>query len=92
MNDSYHGAFARIKNTLDSVQWSKVMKLFKWMTYSKRPLKWHELQAVMAMTEGCHGFDFENKQLLAYVTDLCESLVHVVAGDRIEFAHSSVKK
>ncbi|KAK5636188.1 hypothetical protein RRF57_011900 [Xylaria bambusicola] len=64
------------------------------MPCAKRPLNWHEIQAVLSMvineSEASFAMDYRNKKLRDDIREICGSLVQKL-GNRIMFCHSTAK-
>jgi len=66
--------------------------LMGWLVCAKRPLKWHEMQAILSYDPANQKVDFDNKMLRQKVTTYLGSLVHVVDGDHIRIIHSTARR
>jgi hypothetical protein len=85
----YERILSRIKRSATPEEWEVAHKLLGWMVCAKRPLKWHEMQAIISINPVDQDFDFDQR-LGVHIRDLCGSLVRVL-GDRIELVHSTAR-
>ncbi|KFA81095.1 hypothetical protein S40288_00970 [Stachybotrys chartarum IBT 40288] len=88
-------AYATIINRLreNDYAWTTAKKIFSWLVCAKRPLKWHELQAIMSMDVDMHG-DVKlhpNERSSSDVREVCGSVIHVMDGTNIELVHHTAK-
>lgn len=67
------------------------MMLLGWVVTAKRPLTWPEIQGAVSIDLEQETVDFEERQLVIDIKDLCGSLVERLAGNRIELVHTSAK-
>jgi hypothetical protein len=65
-------------------------KLLGWMVCARRPLKWHEIQAIVSIDVYRNIID-SDLRLNVHIHDLCGSLIRVFPGDRIELVHSTAR-
>ncbi|KAF8863169.1 hypothetical protein BDZ45DRAFT_738501 [Acephala macrosclerotiorum] len=66
--------------------------LLGWVVTAKRPLTWPEIQGGRGSIDlEQQTVDFEERQLVVDIGELCGSLVERLAGDRIELVHTSAK-
>jgi hypothetical protein len=68
--------------------------IFGWLTCAKRPLHWHEIEAVLSMViqidDASVTMDYHNKRLRHDIREICGSLVQKL-GNRIVFAHDTAR-
>jgi hypothetical protein len=67
-------------------------KLLGWITFAKRPLKWHEIQGATSIDVEQNLVNFEGRQLPDHVRDICGSLVEILPGDRVQLVHSIARQ
>ncbi|KAK1968728.1 hypothetical protein LY78DRAFT_604089 [Colletotrichum sublineola] len=78
---------------LSSNHWAKAKLLLGFLVCAHRPLKWHEIQAILAFDRGRDTVDFDlNMIRTEKVADFLGSLVQVLPGDNIRLIHSTAKK
>jgi hypothetical protein len=104
MGDKYLTAPRRYEKLLGTVKtqllalaegeahWQMAKLLMGWLVCAKRPLKWHEMQAILSYDPANQKVDFDNKMLRQKVTTYLGSLVHVVDGDHIRIIHSTARR
>ncbi|KAJ4313266.1 hypothetical protein N0V84_009494 [Fusarium piperis] len=63
-----------------------------WLVCAKRPLKWHEMQAILSFEAQEATVDFDNLMLRDNVRRYLGSLVHVLDGDHIRLIHTTARK
>jgi hypothetical protein len=61
------------------------------MAYTKRPLKWPEIQAVLSIDTEEYTFDFEIVRLRRSTEEYFGPLIQVLDGDRIELVYITAK-
>lgn len=67
-------------------------QLLGWLICAHRPLKLHEMDAILSFDPDREVVDFDLNKLRTDVTDLLGSLVQVLPGDNIRLIHSTAKK
>ncbi|RGP70131.1 early growth response 1-b [Fusarium sporotrichioides] len=72
-------------------QWQRSKSLLGWLVCAKRPLRWHEMQAILCFDERELKVDFENKMMRKDVEKYLGSIIHVLDGDNIRLIHSSAR-
>ncbi|KAJ4180923.1 hypothetical protein NW755_011458 [Fusarium falciforme] len=72
--------------------WDKSKLLLGWLVCAKRPLKWHEMQAILSFDAQEARVDFDNRMLTDDVRKYLGSLVHVLDGDHIRLIHTSARE
>ncbi|ORY68435.1 uncharacterized protein BCR38DRAFT_423243 [Pseudomassariella vexata] len=65
-------------------QWDKIKDILGWLVCAKRPLQWHEIQAIVSVKED--SVEIEQCKFVKDVTEICGSLVHK-RGTKIELIH-----
>lgn len=89
----------RMKSKLSERNWNKTRQLLGWIVSAKRPLKMHELQAVLSI-EWKKGEPIEltgktmnyKNTLRVHITECCGSLVHMVGEDQVELVHHTARE
>jgi hypothetical protein len=69
-----------------------VQQLLGLLVSSKRPIKWHEIQAAVSMDLESKTFDFDGLSFRVEAKDLCGSLVEIRPGGTVELVHSTAKR
>ncbi|RGP79328.1 early growth response 1-b, partial [Fusarium longipes] len=92
----YEKLLEAVKTRLQSqpageAKWQRSKSLFGWLVCAKRPLKWHEMQAILSFNQRDLQVDFENKMLRQDVEKYLGSIIHVLDGDNIRLIHSSAR-
>jgi hypothetical protein len=59
---------------------------------AKRPLKLHEIQAVMSIDTELHSVDFESRSLCVGLQRVCGSLIEILPGERVQIVHQSARR
>lgn len=72
--------------------WQKSKLLLGWLVCAKRPLKWHEMQAILSFDAQRAEVDFDNLMLKDNVRKYLGSLVHVLDGDHIRLIHTTARE
>lgn len=72
--------------------WAMSKLLLGWLVCAKRPLKWHEMQAILSFDAQEAKVDFDNRMLTDDVRKYLGSLVHVLDGDHIRLIHTSARE
>lgn len=91
LSEAYERIFVRIKSNLKAVEWKASRRLLGWMTFSARPLKWHEMQGANSIDVEAGEVYFEDRKLRRSVEEFCGALVTKV-GDRVFLVHSTAKQ
>lgn len=66
-------------------------KLLGWISCSKRPLKWHEIQGAVSIDIEDQSVDFNGRRLCTNIRDLCGSLIDILPGDTVQLVHSTAR-
>ncbi|KAM0421485.1 hypothetical protein ACHAPT_010658 [Fusarium lateritium] len=72
--------------------WKESKLLLGWLVCAKRPLKWHEMQAILSFDPEEAKVDFDNLMLRHNVRKYLGSLVHVLDGDHIRLIHTTARQ
>ncbi|KAL2681201.1 hypothetical protein Neosp_008808 [[Neocosmospora] mangrovei] len=72
--------------------WEKSKLLLGWLVCAKRPLKWHEMQAILSFDAQEAKVDFDNRMLKDDVRRYLGSIVHVLDGDHIRLIHTTARR
>ncbi|KAI0894308.1 hypothetical protein F4806DRAFT_503618 [Annulohypoxylon nitens] len=84
-----------VRRVLDHSMESKpeiTKRILSWISYSKRPLRWHEIQAVQSIDLEEPSINNENLRLVSGSKDVCSSLVEVYPDQTIQLVHPTLKK
>jgi hypothetical protein len=65
--------------------------LLSWLTFTKRPLKMREIQALKSIKVEQRDVDVERRRFRDDLKDLCESLIEVREDQTVDFVHVTVK-
>lgn len=82
----------RIYHNPNLSQQRTARKLIGWITFAKRPLKWHEIQGATSIDVENGLVNFEGRQLPDHVRDICGSLVEILPGDRVQLVHTTARR
>ncbi|KAM6519204.1 hypothetical protein FALCPG4_012851 [Fusarium falciforme] len=72
--------------------WEKSKLLLGWLVCAKRPLKWHEMQAILSFDAQEATVDFDNLMLKDDVRRYLGSIVHVLDGDHVRLIHTTARR
>lgn len=89
---SYSRIVARIYDNPNLRERDIAKKLIGLIVCAKRPLKWHEIQAVMSIDTDLCSIDFETRSLRASILDFCGSLIEILPGERVQIVHQSARR
>jgi hypothetical protein len=89
--NSYARIVDRVRHTPNAAEHSLAEKVLGWMTCSRRPLKWHEIQAAISTDISDQSVDFAERKSRVHVREICGSLINLISDDRIELVHSTAK-
>lgn len=67
---SYARIVARVYQNPNLAERSTAQRLLGWISCSKRPLKWHEIQGAVSMNTEDQTVDFENRRLCMHILEL----------------------
>ncbi|SPO04663.1 uncharacterized protein DNG_07348 [Cephalotrichum gorgonifer] len=93
----YEKLLESVKEKLNSLgqgesHWEKARLLLGWLVCAKRPLKWHEMQAILSFDPEKGEVDLDNRMLRHNVRKYLGSLVHVLDGGHIRLIHSTARE
>ncbi|KAH7125933.1 hypothetical protein EDB81DRAFT_730245 [Dactylonectria macrodidyma] len=95
LKQAYDNIIERLRTAQHANTWREAKKIFGWLAYAKRPLKWHELQAALSVNIDDHG-GVEVQDCMIRLRDniqnVCGSLVHMPGGTSIDFIHQTAKE
>lgn len=89
---SYERIVANIKEHRDEERWEKSKSILGWLICAKRPLRWHEIQAIVSIERHEQSVEFQRNKFIPDVQELCGSLVHVKPGNRVELIHHTARE
>ncbi|EMT63143.1 Early growth response protein 1-B [Fusarium odoratissimum] len=97
LGDMYERLLDSVKKSLvaqpgGSVRWERSKLLFGWLICAKRPLRWHEMQAILCFDPIQLKIDFENDMLRQDMEKYLGSIVHVLDGGHIRLIHSTARR
>ncbi|TQN64264.1 C2H2 finger domain transcription factor crzA, partial [Colletotrichum shisoi] len=93
MYDTLLGTLKDNLTQLSPEHWAKAKLLLGWLVCAHRPLKWHEIQAILAFDPDHDAVDFDLRMIRTEnVSDFLGSLVQVLPGDNIRLIHSTAKR
>ncbi|KAF4951750.1 hypothetical protein FSARC_12821 [Fusarium sarcochroum] len=97
LGDMYERLLDSVKQRLEAQpggiqKWQRSKLLFGWLVCAKRPLRWHEMQAILCFDRQELQVDFENKMLRQDMEQYLGSIVHVLDGGHIRLIHSTARK
>jgi hypothetical protein len=82
----------RIFTNPSLVQRETAKKVLGWIAFSKRPLKWHEIQGATCIDLQQRVVNFEGRQMPGHIRDICGSLVEILPGDRVQLVHTTARQ
>ncbi len=88
----YRRIAQRVFDNVKRSEREDAQKILAWVTCAKRPLKWHEVQALFAIDVELQTVNFEDRQLRVTSKDLCGSLIETRIDNTIEIVHRSAKQ
>ncbi|CAJ0538940.1 Ff.00g068020.m01.CDS01 [Fusarium sp. VM40] len=96
LGDLYESLLDSVKKRLEALEngqakWQRTMLLFGWLVCAKRPLRWHEMQAILSFDQVEFKFDLEDKMLRQDMENYLGSIVHVLDGGYIRLVHSTAR-
>lgn len=65
--------------------------IFRWLCSTKRPLRWHEIQAAKAINLDDQCVEWERRRFRVEPQDLCGSLVALSGDGTVDFVHSTAR-
>ncbi|KAF8852553.1 hypothetical protein BDZ45DRAFT_807386 [Acephala macrosclerotiorum] len=89
---AYERIVSRIMRNPNLVQRKTARKLLGWVAFSKRPLKWHEIQGATSIDLQNRNVNFQIRQMPLNVRDICGSLVEILPGDRVQLVHKTARE
>ncbi|KAH7136884.1 hypothetical protein B0J13DRAFT_677676 [Dactylonectria estremocensis] len=95
LKQAYDKIIERLRTAVHANTWTEARKIFGWLAYAKRPLKWHELQAALSVNiDDYGGVEVQdcNIRLRESIQNVCGSLVHMPGGTSIDFIHQTAKE
>ncbi|KAK1634847.1 hypothetical protein BDP81DRAFT_396093 [Colletotrichum phormii] len=93
MYDDLLGTLKEKMLDLSEAHWEKAKLLLGWLACAHRPLKWHEIQAIIAFDLVENEINFDLRMIRRdNINDFLGSLVEVLPGDEIRLMHSTVKQ
>ncbi|RYC95704.1 hypothetical protein BFJ63_vAg1517 [Fusarium oxysporum f. sp. narcissi] len=97
LGNMYERLLDSVKNSLmilpgGTERWERSKLLFGWLICAKRPLKWHEMQAILCFDADKLRIDFENDMLRQDMERYLGSIVHVLDGGHIRLIHSTARR
>ncbi|KAH0436031.1 hypothetical protein CcaCcLH18_04564 [Colletotrichum camelliae] len=93
IKDMYAELLGTLKSRLEEKEeWERAKQLLGWLICAHRPLKLHEIQAILCFNPDEEVVDFDLHMLRTGVTDLLGSLVQILPGDNIRLIHSTAKE
>ena len=87
----YERIVKRIYENPNGNERQTAQKLLGWISCSKRPLKWHEIQGAVSINIEEQSVDFEGRRLCTNIRDLCGSLIDVLPGDTVQLVHNTAR-
>ncbi|KAH7255325.1 uncharacterized protein BKA55DRAFT_688340 [Fusarium redolens] len=97
LGDMYERLLDSVKNSLvaqpgGTARWERSKLLFGWLICAKRPLRWHEMQAILCFDLDKPKIDFENNMLRQDMEKYLGAIVHVLDGGHIRLIHSTARR
>jgi hypothetical protein len=91
MERRYLRIVTRIYQNPNEDERETTQKLLGWISCSKRPLKWHEIQGAVSIDIEDQSIDFDGRRLCTNIRDLCGSLIDVLPGDTVQLVHGTAR-
>lgn len=88
---SYGRIMARIEAEASPTRWEEVRMVLGWLVCAKRPLKWHEIQAMKALNLDKESFQYDRQRFRPAPKDLFDSLVEHRDDGTVQLVHLSAK-
>lgn len=82
----------RIFGNPNHVQRQIAQKLLGRITFSKRPMKWHEIQGATSIDIQQRVVNFAGRQMPDHIRDICGSLVEILPGNRVQLVHTTARQ
>ncbi|XDG08069.1 hypothetical protein ABKA04_007684 [Annulohypoxylon sp. FPYF3050] len=92
LDEVYQRIIRRVLGSGAESQPDVTTRLLAWISNSKRPLRWHEIQAAISIDLEESSINDENRRLVSDSKDICSSLVEVHFDQTIELVHPTLKK
>ncbi|KAE9372535.1 hypothetical protein N431DRAFT_536388 [Stipitochalara longipes BDJ] len=88
-------AYARIASRIfenpNLARRKTAQKLLGWISFSKRPLKWHEIQGATSIDTQDRNVNFGVRHMHDDVRDICGSLIDILPGNRVQLVHKTAR-
>ncbi|KAI9662395.1 MAG: hypothetical protein M1821_008562 [Bathelium mastoideum] len=91
VTEAYERIMAQIKQTSSEIRRTEALMLLGWLVCAKRPMKWHEIQAIRSINIEKRSVNFERRKYRLTAKDLCHSLVELRADGTLELVHLTAK-
>ncbi|KAI1085921.1 hypothetical protein F5B19DRAFT_481039 [Rostrohypoxylon terebratum] len=92
LDEVYQRIICRVLGSGPESQPEVTIKLLAWISNSKRPLRWYEIQAAISIDLDESSINDENRRLVNDSKDICSSLVEVHFDQTVELVHPTLKK
>lgn len=81
-------AYARIVERVQRSPHATTAKcILGWITGSKRPLNWREVQCALSIDLSDETVDYDTKRSRVHIRDMCGALINNLSDDRLELVH-----
>ncbi|KAK4220734.1 hypothetical protein QBC38DRAFT_493568 [Podospora fimiseda] len=91
LDEVFQRIFDRIFGTDSEVTHEVTKKLLGWISYAKRPLRWHEIQAAISLNLEDGTINNENLRSVNSAKEHCQSFVEEHPDQTVAFVHPTVK-
>lgn len=91
IEQAYNRVLYRLR-TKNGRNWQKTRQLLGWIVSAKRPLKMHELRAVLSIELTHKRMEYGKNDLKVHITECCGSLVHMVGDNQVELVHHTARE
>jgi len=91
LEECYNRILERIKETSNLKNHQKALRVLRWISFARRPLKTYELQWGITLYDGNTMLTPETKPL-GDVIDICRPLIEDGPSQTIQLIHASVKE
>jgi hypothetical protein len=88
---SYEKIIRRITGSGVAGRQRSALQVLKWISCSKRPLKWTEIQGAASMNLEDQKINEQDRRLVEDSKGLCSSLIELQPDQTIDFVHNTVR-
>lgn len=93
LEEVYRRILQRLLDNHVAVQQRNITKkLLSWISLSKKPLRWYEIQAAISLDLEKDRVNDANHRLVDTSKDLCASFVEIYPDQTVVFVHGTVRE